>query len=152
VIPVGSEPWGVAVSPNGSKVYVGNQNSNDVSVIDTATNTVVATIPVGSFPAGIAVTPDGSKVYVANNVGSNTVSVIDTATNTVSATIPVGSNPIAFGIFIQPKLFAGTPGSPNCSSVSVSALAHKYGSLAKAAQALKVSVPALQQSIATFCA
>ncbi len=70
--------------------YITNYGSNTVSVIDTATNTVTATIPVGIDPYGVAVTPDGSKVYVAN-VGSNTVSVIDTATNTVTATIPVGS-------------------------------------------------------------
>ena len=56
-----------------------------MSVIATATNTVIATIPVGAEPLGVAVTPDGSKVYVANS--HNSVSVIDTATNTVTATI-----------------------------------------------------------------
>ena len=92
-----SGPIGVAVSPDGSKVYVANAVGT-VSVIDTATNTVTATIPVGSGPFGVAVSPDGSKVYVANGVG--TVSVIDTATNTVTATIPVGVEPLAFGVFI----------------------------------------------------
>ena len=67
-----------------------NQGSNDVTVINTATNTVVATIPVGSQPIGAAVTPDGTRVYVTNTA-SNTVSVINTATNTVVATIPVGA-------------------------------------------------------------
>src|SRR5262249_58331827 len=51
VIPVGNQPFGVAVSPDGSKVYVANENSNTVSVIDTATNTVVGSpIPVGRAP------------------------------------------------------------------------------------------------------
>ena len=63
---VGSGPYGVAVSPDGTKVYVANDNSNTVSVIDTATNTVTATVPVGSYPSGVAVSPDGTKVYVAN--------------------------------------------------------------------------------------
>jgi YVTN family beta-propeller protein len=63
-----------------------------VSVIDTATDTVVATIPVGGAPWGVAVTPDGSTVYVADN-SDVTVSVIATATNTV-----VGS-PISVGTF-----------------------------------------------------
>ena len=67
-----------------------------VSVIDTATNTVIATIPVGVAPFGVAVTPDGTRAYVAN-VGSDTVSVIDTATNTVTATIPVGDSPYGRG-------------------------------------------------------
>ena len=79
-IAVGSGPWGVAVSPDGSKIYVGNLGQypsygNTVSVIDSVTNTVVATISVGNGPYGIAVTPDGSKVYVANSI-DGTVSVI----------------------------------------------------------------------------
>ena len=73
---------------------------NTVSVIDTATNTVIATVPVGIYPIGVAVTPDGTKVYVAN-AGSDNVSVIDTATNKVTATVSVGSYPIAFGQFIE---------------------------------------------------
>jgi YVTN family beta-propeller protein len=39
--------------------YVANQGDNTVSVIATASNTVVATIPVGSGPVAVAVTPDG---------------------------------------------------------------------------------------------
>ena len=51
-IPVGNQPEGISVSPDGTKVYVANESSssNTVSVINTATNTVSATIPVGSNP------------------------------------------------------------------------------------------------------
>ena len=67
---------GVAAAPDGSKVYVANEAVNGtVSVIDTATNVVSATIAVGRHPVGVAVKPDGSKVYVANR-GNGTVSVI----------------------------------------------------------------------------
>ncbi|MGB9938963.1 PGF-pre-PGF domain-containing protein [Methanosarcina sp.] len=72
--------------------YITNYYSNNVSVIDTATNTVTATIPVGSDPMGVAVTTDGTKVYVANE-NSSSVSVIDTATNTVTTTVNVGNAP-----------------------------------------------------------
>jgi YVTN family beta-propeller protein len=90
-ITVGTDPTGVAVTPDGSKAYVANYGTiaspaNTVSVIDTATNTVGSTITVGLGPVGVAVTPDGSKVYVANQ-RDGTVSVIDTATNTVGSTI-----------------------------------------------------------------
>ena len=47
--------------------YVANFFSHNVSVIDTATNTVVATVGVSIVPAGVAVTPDGAFAYVANN-------------------------------------------------------------------------------------
>jgi YVTN family beta-propeller protein len=79
--------------------YVTNVDDNTVSVIDTASNTVVATIPVGGFPDGVAITPDGTHAYVTNAFDSN-VSVIDTASNTVVTTIPVGSAPN--GVAITP--------------------------------------------------
>jgi len=73
-------------------VYVTNFGSSSpgpratVSVIDAATDEVVADIPVGPFPEGVTVSPDGRTVYVAN-FDSTTLSVIDAATNTVRATI-----------------------------------------------------------------
>ncbi|MFC7933821.1 IPT/TIG domain-containing protein [Streptomyces cinereoruber] len=85
-IRVGDSPMYVAITPDGSSVYVVNVNGNSVSVVDTASNTVTATIPVGQMPQAIAATPDGSTVYVANGYG-NSVSVISTATNTVTQTI-----------------------------------------------------------------
>ncbi|MGW2557510.1 YncE family protein, partial [Streptomyces sp. NPDC001635] len=78
--------------------------------IDTATNTVTATIPVGSQPFAVAITPDGAHVYVTNGA-SDTVSVIDTATNTVTATTPVGNGPIGVAI--------GTPPTPPFPSLTV---------------------------------
>jgi len=79
--------------------YVTNSDGALVSVIDTATNTVIASIPspVGGQPLYAAVTPDGTKVYVANS-GANTVSVIATATNTVTATIPVDNSATAVAV------------------------------------------------------
>ena len=83
----------------GPFAYVANSNSSSVSVIDTASNTVVATVGVGNRPIGVAITPDGSRAYVANS-NSNSVSVIDTASNTVVATVAVESYPQ--GVAITP--------------------------------------------------
>jgi YVTN family beta-propeller protein len=80
-------------------VYVTNAASNTVSVIDTATNTVVTTVGVGNTPEEVAVTPDGKHAYVTNS-GSNNVSVIATATNAVGATVTVGNKP--FGVAVTP--------------------------------------------------
>ncbi len=77
--------------------YITDQQSGKVSVIDTSTNTVAATISVGNGPSGSVVTPDGSKAYSTNRT-DGTVSVINTATNTVVATITVGSSPWGIGI------------------------------------------------------
>jgi YVTN family beta-propeller protein len=113
---VGVFPTGVATTPDGSHpperddrrhqplAYVTNQVDNTVSVIETAGNTVVATIPVGDNPNGVAITPDGTRAYVTNlgtvNELATTVSVIDTANNTVVATIPAGKLPS--GVAITP--------------------------------------------------
>src|SRR5215469_12105855 len=69
--------------------YVTNYNANTVSVIDTATNKVVATVGVGTKPYAVALAPDGKHAYVLNQSTSSSVSVIDTSSNTVVVTIPV---------------------------------------------------------------
>src|SRR5712691_7769333 len=110
VIPVLFPPLGVAITPNGAFAYVTNTGaicdfcaaiqSPSVSVIDTATYSVVATIPAGNYPSGVAITPNGAFAYVAN-FNSSSVSVIDTATNTVTATVGVGTGPS--GVAITPN-------------------------------------------------
>ena len=67
-------------------VYAANADSNDVTVIDAATNTVVTTLTVGSEPRNPAVSPNGARVYVPNR-HSDTVSVIDGVANMVLTTI-----------------------------------------------------------------
>ena len=46
-------------------VYVTNEVSGDLSVIDPATNTAVATLPLGKRPRGIRVAPDRTQLYIA---------------------------------------------------------------------------------------
>ncbi len=73
-------------------VYVSSLTDGTVSVINTTSNTVIATPLVGILPISIAITPNGAKIYVVNQLGTD-VSVIDRLTNTVITTIPVGINP-----------------------------------------------------------
>src|SRR5712692_2356931 len=77
--------------------YIPNADSNTVSVIDTATNTVTATVPVGEGPHGVAVHPAGTFVYVTN-YASDTVSVINTTNQTVAATVSVGEAPLGLAV------------------------------------------------------
>jgi YVTN family beta-propeller protein len=95
--PVNAGPVGVAITPDGRRAYVASRDAGTVTVIDTATASIVGTpIPVGNAESGdrgVALTPDGSRLYVAR-FGDDEVSVIDTATNTVvGAPIPVGDAP-----------------------------------------------------------
>lgn len=79
--------------------YIANSGDGTVSVINTGTKTVIATIPVDSNPFGASVSQDGNFVYITNK-GSNSVSVINTSTNAVTATINVGAAPE--GIAVSP--------------------------------------------------
>ncbi len=53
-IPVGTRPWGMALSADGTRLYTANGPSNDVSVVDTTTLEVIKRIPVGKSPWGVA--------------------------------------------------------------------------------------------------
>ncbi|MGB8503020.1 beta-propeller fold lactonase family protein [Mycobacterium sp.] len=97
--PVGTFPTGVAVSPDGNRVYVANSGDDSVSVIDAESGNAALTIAVGHAPYGIALTSDGRKAFVANASG-NSVSVIDTQAQVVTATIAVGPNP--YGVAVDP--------------------------------------------------
>jgi YVTN family beta-propeller protein len=81
----------VAVNPDGTKAYVACAYNivglnGVISVIDIATDKVIANVTVGAWPNDVEFSPDGKKAYVPNE-DSNTVSVINTATNTVTATV-----------------------------------------------------------------
>jgi YVTN family beta-propeller protein len=104
----------------GELAYVTNFRGGSVSVVDTSTNTVTATIPVGCGPEGAAVTRDGAFVYVANQCGGN-VSVIDASSNTVTATVGVGFQPR--GVAATPDgafVYVTNAGSDNISVINTS--------------------------------
>ncbi len=83
----------------GTAVYIANQDSDTISVVDAETNTIAATIKVALGPDELALTPDRRRLYVTN-LHANLVSVIDTGTNTVLTTIPTEVTPD--GIAISP--------------------------------------------------
>jgi YVTN family beta-propeller protein len=80
----------ISITTSMDAIYVANGESNTVSVINPANNTVIKNITVGASPSSIY--GFGDAVYVANGE-SNTVSVINPANNTVMKNITVGDNP-----------------------------------------------------------
>ncbi|HEV2173223.1 MAG TPA: beta-propeller fold lactonase family protein, partial [Nitrospira sp.] len=102
-------PWGVAITPDKSKIFLTTAGSQSVTVIDVprllktvhsrrkpfvndlsaSAEYVSARIPVGHNPRGVALSPDGKRLYVANRL-DDTLSVIDTATERVVSTLDLG--------------------------------------------------------------
>ena len=109
-----------AAEPPGKPLlaYVTNEGSEELTIIDTRTDSAVATIPVGTRPRGVKVTPDGKTVFVAlsgsprcpptmpdaeceklkADKSKDGVAVVDAATRKVTRVLPGGSDPEAFDI------------------------------------------------------
>lgn len=108
-LPVGAR-GGIVLSRDGRHAYIASYpetgdagaTANSVLVIDTALNTVSATIPVEERPTDLAITPDGRHVFATHfsqqETVSNAMSLIDTAANTVTGTIPVKGRSSALAV------------------------------------------------------
>jgi YVTN family beta-propeller protein len=115
-------PSGIALSPDGSKLYVALNGANKLGVIDTANDTVLNEIPVGNAPRQVVLADNGTVAYVSNEGGraarpgdftnlsdgtpivsshvtggavTGTVSVVNLTTGKETQEIPVGLEPTA---------------------------------------------------------
>ena len=133
-------PWGVAITPDKSKIFVSTAGSENVTVIDArkllrfvhirrqpfvndlsaSANYVTARIPVGRNPRGVLLSADGKRLYVANRLDDN-ISVIDTSSERVISTIDLGGpktiNAVRHGeqiFFTADYAFQGQFGCASC--------------------------------------
>jgi YVTN family beta-propeller protein len=86
-VAVGREPVSIAVASG--QVYVANAGDGTVSIIDGASDQVLATVPVGTHPYSIAASPRAGLVYVTHTFNNHTT-VLDVATRGVTQ-LPTGS-------------------------------------------------------------
>ena len=92
-IKVGANPSSLALTPDGTRLFVTNADAGTVTKINTDTNGVtIAAIRVGNAPSSIAITSDGKYAYVTNTA-SDTVSVITLSTSAVKTIAGVGDSP-----------------------------------------------------------
>lgn len=85
---------------DGSRAYVSNTNSNDISVVNTDTNTVVDTLSLTGGPKSGMFNADGSKAYIARSTADEVV-VADGSTFAELSTITVGDAPV--GVIAGPS-------------------------------------------------
>ena len=115
MVPVGEMPWYPVFTRDGATVFVANNGSSDVSVVDAKTWTVTKTItdPGLSQAYGSTLSPDGRYVFVTGNNAKGgytskkagveaadvgTVVVIDVASQMVNKVIEVGKGPTGLGV------------------------------------------------------
>src|SRR5262249_4628406 len=79
VMPVGTDPEQLAVSKDGTRLFVSNEDAATASVVSLPAGEIVATVKVGGEPEGVEVRPDGAVVYVTSEEDGE-VFAIDTGT------------------------------------------------------------------------
>ena len=109
------------------RLYVSNQDHNEVEVFDLTSSTYLAAIPVGNGPSDLALTPDGTLLAVLDYL-DNAVAVVDPVALQVKATYPVltaadtnigcGGTPISI-----------SPAEPHRMMVDVACTASEFGGL-----------------------
>jgi YVTN family beta-propeller protein len=85
-------PLEMVLSPDGHRLYVVCQASDELRVVDVGSSKVVSVVPVGRAPRGITLSPDGAQMYVTNST-DDTVSIVDAATLKVTRTLSTGFEP-----------------------------------------------------------
>jgi len=91
-IPVGREPWTVAIHPRNGEAWVASLADDQVAIVDRASRTVVDTIALGFETFGVAFNPQGTVALVSSS-GSDEVFAVNVATRTVFQTLPVHRRP-----------------------------------------------------------
>ncbi|MGD0507002.1 MAG: beta-propeller fold lactonase family protein [Terriglobales bacterium] len=87
-------PGELAISPDGRRLYVVCEKSDELRVVDTQTGKLVKRIAVGHVPRGLSLSADGKQIYVANS-WTDTISVIDAAKLETIRTLATGFEPIS---------------------------------------------------------
>jgi YVTN family beta-propeller protein len=92
LMPVGSDPEEFAISLDGGKLYVANEDVGLASVVDARSGQIIKTLPVGDEPEGVAISPDGKVIYVTSE-DDGAVSVIQTGDDSLVTSFKVGRRP-----------------------------------------------------------
>ena len=111
--------------PDGSRIFVANLWDDNITVVDSASSTVLRTLPAGWEPTSVVTDPVGKYLYVANRL-SDDVSVIDLSTSHEMKRIPAGrgasylaragNTPFIYSSHVYPNMKGGVRRAPESQS------------------------------------
>ena len=122
-IQVGSSPQGLALSPDGNTLYVANQFSPVLTVIDVPSLATIGAIPVSYYAQDLVVSGDGNTIFVTNRWldAVEEIRLTRRDTGVLGFTIPVGTNPRDIVIGPGGQIFVGSVASTSISMIDPSA-------------------------------
>jgi len=92
VLPAGSDPEQTALTSDGQRLFVANEDTGQLTALAVSDGRTLATFKVGEEPEGVELRPDGGVIYVTSEEDSQ-VSVIDVASLKLLKTFKVGPRP-----------------------------------------------------------
>jgi YVTN family beta-propeller protein len=110
-------PHGVAIAPDGSRIYVTDESLSTLDVVDSKTLKVSKRIPLSGRPNNVAVSKDGGHVYVAIAEAPGAVDVIDSVSLTNVKSIPVKG--AIHNVYVTPDGKYAVAGSIPTSTINV---------------------------------
>jgi YVTN family beta-propeller protein len=110
-------PHGVAIAPDGRRIYVSDESLSALDVVDAKTLKVTKRIPLSGRPNNVAVAKDGSHVYVGIAQAPGAVDVIDTASLTNVKSVPVKG--AVHNVYVTPDGRYAVAGSIPARTISV---------------------------------
>jgi YVTN family beta-propeller protein len=119
----GPDPESFDVSPDGAWLYVSNEETAEMTVIDLSTGALHGKVKVGREPEGVTVKPDGKVVFVTSEEDSE-VTVVDTKSLAVVAHVPTAGRPRSV-VFTRDGATAFVADETGASVTVVDAVAYK---------------------------
>ena len=110
-----SDPESVAVSPDGTRLYVASEDTGQLVVLDARNGRMLGQVAVGAEPEGVGVSPDG-RFVLATSEGDHTAAVIDTANLQLLGRVEVGQRPRSI-LFVGDRAFV--PGENDASLTAI---------------------------------
>jgi YVTN family beta-propeller protein len=88
----GSDPEQFDLSRDGKRLFISNEDSGTLTVLNVSSGVIEKSVPVGQQPEGVRVTPDGRWIAVTSEEG-NAVYIVDAKSLTVVKSVAVGKRP-----------------------------------------------------------
>ncbi len=110
-------PHGVAIAPDGSRIYITEEPTKTVDVVDSKSLKVIKKIPLSGRPNNLAVSKDGRRVYIGIAQAPGAVDVVDTVSLTNIRTVPVDG--AIHNVYVTPDGRYAVSGSIAKSTISV---------------------------------